>query len=399
MSHDTFIFKGQPWLRTQIPYAVDGRHFTVSIPKAFEEHISVDSSDYAGAILSTILSAVSDGRDGECSPLGTLPEAHDLMSQWCGFDARERWGLRKKTLTNLHTPAASARVGLLFSAGVDSTFTLTWLRQHVSGKIVALSLIHSSDGAPEPVQTALFEDMRSSLAKHDVDLLYAATNVMTCNDRIADLWAFATHGACIAAIGHLLSAKVDRYFLSSSHDYSWVHPWGSHPLLDPLFSSENLLISHFGTEFSRYEKVAFIAEKKLGLSALSVCGHGPRAGRYYNCSKCQKCLRTMVALDACGVKEEATSFDWSQYSPQSLRKLRLEGESELAFAHQTMRATRETRPDISDSLQEAIDRSWLRPILQSVETRIRLKFMIDGRTKKVLLPVKRRFLSALSPIA
>ena len=63
--------------------------------------------------------------------------------------------------------------------------------------------------------------------------------------------------------------------------------FGSHPLLDPLWSTETLAFVHDGCEANRMEKVRRIAESPLLLEGLRVCvdDRGPDV---YNCGSCWK---------------------------------------------------------------------------------------------------------------
>jgi hypothetical protein len=367
----------------------------VSIPQAFTYNLSEPGADFCAEIFDGIAQCVS-GKKFEPSTKGAIGSAQKLLSSWYGFQHLSDVSTgRAAAIDRTFLPIQEAeRIGVFFSGGVDSTFTLSWLRARTKSKIVALSLIHSKDGLPDEAQLRVFEQTRKNLAKLDVELIYVATNVMVVNPRIHDLWAFATHGACHAAIGHLLSRNVDRWFLSSSHDYSALLPWGSHPLLDPLFSSEDVLISHFGTEFTRFQKISEIARAGFDLSSLSVCGKGPQSGAYFNCSTCQKCMRTMVALDLCEVKHQALSFDWAKYSGDSFSRIRLRGKNEVVFANELLRAAVALkRFDIADAVQNSIKGSRTSKVLYSAERAVRMRFPVILKAKPALKKMK-SFLSS-----
>ena len=88
---------------------------------------------------------------------------------------------------------------------------------------------------------------------------------------------------------------LDKVIVPASFSYNQLFSWGSHPVLDPLLSSANTEIIHDGA-VSRIAKTRFLIEKCIDLSNLRVCN----VASDYNCGKCEKCLRTMVAIELLG---------------------------------------------------------------------------------------------------
>jgi hypothetical protein len=74
---------------------------------------------------------------------------------------------------------------------------------------------------------------------------------------------------------------------------------GSNPLTDPLLSSPSFQIVHDGAGFGRIEKLRQLAGWPGAMQHLRVCWQGDELDR--NCCVCEKCLRTMLMLDVCGV--------------------------------------------------------------------------------------------------
>jgi hypothetical protein len=86
-----------------------------------------------------------------------------------------------------------------------------------------------------------------------------------------------------------------------------TRPSGSHPLLDPLWSTETLEVVHDGTEAERTEKIASrIARSKLALRTLRVCFEVENQPK--NCGRCGKCLQTMMCLHVAGALEACSTF-------------------------------------------------------------------------------------------
>jgi len=116
-----------------------------------------------------------------------------------------------------------------------------------------------------------------------------------------------THGGALAALGHLMVEEVERIVIPSSYPYHDPKPWGSHWDLDPLWSSRRLAVEHADATFRRGKKVAAIAGNNAVQHHLHVCtGFKTRTG---NCSKCEKCVRTMIAFSMCGRLADCHAFD------------------------------------------------------------------------------------------
>ena len=107
------------------------------------------------------------------------------------------------------------------------------------------------------------------------------------------------HGPAIASVALLLAPMFGRVFVPSSISYDDSRPCSSHPLVDGLWSTDAVEVVHDGFNANRFEKIAFIAQNSTALRWLRVCN--ARDDRGYNCGRCEKCLRTMVALEALGV--------------------------------------------------------------------------------------------------
>ncbi|MER5264053.1 hypothetical protein ABTZ99_18475 [Actinosynnema sp. NPDC002837] len=197
------------------------------------------------------------------------------------------------------THGAGDAVGLFFTAGVDSFYSLL--------KDVARS------AAPdwEPVTHLLFANferktgawherllarLRHVAARTGKQLLVIDTNVRSLCEPTA-FWP-EYHGAALASVALSLQGLLGRCLIASSDQYRHLPPLGSHPLLDHLFSTEGLEIVHDGAEATRAEKVIRLAgEGDLALDNLCVCWKSEPG---HNCGHCQKCVGTMVALELAG---------------------------------------------------------------------------------------------------
>jgi hypothetical protein len=156
--------------------------------------------------------------------------------------------------------------------------------------------------------------VREVAAAFEKRFVEVETNIRELLDPFAD-WCGAAHGAAMAAVGHLLHRQFDTIYFAAPHTYANLFPCGSHPLLDPLWSTEGLEFVHDGCEATRIEKVALLATSDVCLRNLRVCFKNTNG--IYNCGKCEKCLRTMINLHIVGALEACEAFD----QPLNLRRV------------------------------------------------------------------------------
>jgi len=256
-------------------------------------------------------------------------------------------GLRGERRPNIVAPVGSPAppgggTGLFFSCGVDSFYSL--LRGSSTPDtarapaVADLSLVLAYGFDIRPGNRSLFDKIAQS-ARRVADekghpLVIVETNIRDFSDTRVG-WDFY-HGAALASMGLLLSGRFSTMLIPSTHDFGELVPWGSHPLLDPLWSTETVEFVHHGCEASRTEKVRHIAASPLALATLRVCW--PDWGEQYNCGRCEKCVRTMLALHLAGALSRAETFP-SSLQPRVVRDLQLvTGESSVRFLEDLGRA-------------------------------------------------------------
>ena len=164
-------------------------------------------------------------------------------------------------------------------------------------------------------------------------------------------FAFLSHGAALAATGLLLQKKIKRIVIGSTADFQNLDPWGSHPLVDPLFSTFSTSVIHDGAAYTRLEKTSYVLNEEIVRSTLRVCW-----SQNGNCSRCGKCIRTMATIDSLGLADKVNSFDWSEYSLDRVSSVFLEKKEEDIYFEEICRhAIVNDRPDIANATRNAIE--------------------------------------------
>lgn len=191
---------------------------------------------------------------------------------------------------------------LFFSGGVDSTFSAIRDRD----KLDALVFIHGFDldVRDEEWRRLAAQRVRSSAAAIGLPLIEIETTMSRFMGR-ASSWRVA-YGPALATIALLLQPLFREMNFSSGRAYTRLGATGSHPMLDPLWSTESMEIVHNGGDMERWQKIAYLADNPIAQQHLRICFE--RKSAPYNCGECGKCTTTMITLAALGALDKFDVF-------------------------------------------------------------------------------------------
>ena len=300
---------------------------------------------------------------GAVSPM-LLGRCEELQAMYHSWDL----SLRRCSVRAAHVaapPGPHGRAdGAFFSRGVDSMYSAMAARRHPLGGLVFcsdLDPIHSP-----PVQ-AREEELASEAADAlGLPLTVVSSNIRELTEPILN-WADA-HGAGLAFLALSLGGGFSRMTIPSWADYETLAPCGSHPLLDPLFSTEAVSVEHDATVLTRPGKVGALVENRPDLlPLLKVCFRVDGPG---NCGRCIKCLLTMSCLHAHGALGAATMFP-PEIDVERLGRLRLHAR------RQWVQVCRALAP--ADPVRKAIERALRRTAAPTLRERLRGRMRPAGR--------------------
>ena len=288
----------------------------------------------------------------------------------------------------IHAPVATPTSGerprgtlSSFSGGIDSFFSLLRHRDRVT-HLLSIAGFNTPMGDLDNMRRDL-GPIAQMLGKRHVPV---RTNIRYGDNpltpySITEMMCNMAHGCLLAAVAHLMQHQFDTYIIPASHHYAQLHPYGSHPLTDPLFSSGALRVVHDGAAFDRIERTEFIARSDEALSVLHVCSKDFNVG---NCSTCQKCLRTMATLDLLGARARARTFDWSGYSLDRVSAAWLPTANERAYFIQIEQVARARgRLDLAQSAQTALATSHRRTRKREMRDAVRLFLVRTAKSNPV----------------
>ncbi|MDF1551607.1 MAG: hypothetical protein P1P84_01030 [Deferrisomatales bacterium] len=244
-----------------------------------------------------------------------LADAMALLAHW-GGDAYRPLEIHAPRLGETLFPGRDRSAALLMSGGIDSFAALLTNRQYYPeghpGYVRECLFIHGFEiggvvrrGMKYPVYQRARQALAPVMEAAGTRLVPLYTNVRhLCDDRA--LWLGKFCGAVLAAGGHAFASRWDTLYIGSSYPVAHLVPCGTHPLLEPKYSSRDLPIFHKDLHLSRMDKIRLVADWEVALHNLRVCL--ANVEDRLNCGECEKCLRTMTGLAAVGALERSRAF-------------------------------------------------------------------------------------------
>jgi hypothetical protein len=189
-------------------------------------------------------------------------------------------------------PAPGRGTAAFFSRGVDGFYTVLRNLDRVDSLVYSYGFdVYDSEPRVRTAMSRALDEIASGL---DRPLIVVESNLRRVADQFIGWGRY--HGTFLAALGLTMAPNFERFLVAATFSYLGMIPRGSHPLLDPLWSTEAVEFEHEGVT-TRTAKVTRLAESDLAMRTLRVCWDEAAP---YNCGRCEKCLRTMVNLRIAG---------------------------------------------------------------------------------------------------
>ena len=292
------------------------RRIFFEVPSEFGDGLSTDPESFA---VGCAVPAMSHGErrlaiEGSlCPKVGEgLSGARALLRGWYGerispISIEPSEGFRARM------PAAAPRSALFLSGGIDSLYTLAANRMdfpsdHPASFRDALVVRGFSFFPPDTpragdVWRRSWAAVRTSASAAGASPIPITTNLREIEP---DFDFFARHFVFVlASAAHALARRVTTVTIAADLDIARLFPWGSHPLFHALSGSSAVDVVESGGERTRLDKTRALARRADLLATVVVCQEGPLPGDVLNCGRCEKCVRTLVALMIAGVPESA----------------------------------------------------------------------------------------------
>lgn len=249
-------------------------------------------------------------------------------------------------------PARPGRVAAFFSGGVDSFST-------VLGEpgLTDLIFVRGTDILPRNPHQAGLADRVEARLREAADELGLTLHPVETNVRdLADpLVRWETYfSSAMVAVSLFMAPLFERVLMAGMTDHETQVPIGPARMVDQLWSTERLELVSDGGRFSREDRLRRICRHPVVQKTLRVCWHNPDGA--YNCGRCQKCMLTMLSLEAHGVRRDVSTFP-PALDTAPLAELEFKQRIQMApweDALDTMRAA--SRPDLERELEALVAR-------------------------------------------
>lgn len=283
-------------------YTCDGVDVTAS-PEAFGSWLLLPSLHNRRSL--TIDEPVSETWRANATRLS------DIWTKW--------WGYKPAQLDIATRPdgaPSASEYALAFSCGVDS------FHAFLTGPKPDLLVAIQGFDVPlndEYRMIAFASSVQAVAAETGVRWTTVRTNLRE-HSSAGRPWLWErSHGGALASVAHVLGDRIGRFGIASTYSEGNQHAWGSTIKTDPLFSSDRVSIEHVGAMDHREKKIKLLADNPLAQRHLRVCwANLSKAG---NCSRCGKCLATMLLLAELGSLDDFPVFSGTSSLPVALDAL------------------------------------------------------------------------------
>lgn len=256
------------------------------------------------ALLAGMKSGASIALERAVSPRvwRSLSTIQDVLATW--YPELRRVSVDGSASLPLQPVRNDRGVACFFSGGVDSFYSLLKHRSRITHLVFVYGFDIGLDALD--LRSQVSKRLRQASQELELPLVEIETNLRQFYEGNELPWGQHSHGAALATVALLLHQVFREVIVAASNSYADLHPWGSHPLLDILWSSEATEIVHDGCEADRMAKIVEISRSDVAMRHLRVCWEN-RDGKY-NCGTCDKCLLTAAALSMTGALERCETL-------------------------------------------------------------------------------------------
>lgn len=279
------------------------RNMFFRVNKTHDRLVGKDASPFLASLL---LPAMKSGEDITIE--GSVPErvlnnTKDIMK------VVGKWNIGLKKI-NIETAISNPKntnpkfTGCFFTGGVDSFYTYLKNKKSITHFIT----IHGCDislNNKEFFSQAL-KALRKVAYEENKNIIIVESNYREIIEPVLE-WEWNL-GSALGAVVLFLNPGFKKVYIPSGMKKTQLCPYGTHPDLDPLWSTSKVKIIHDGCEYGRLEKVIHrVSKSSLALRHLRVCCLTLK--NKYNCNECFKCIQTKIELYCAGVLDKAETFD------------------------------------------------------------------------------------------
>lgn len=209
---------------------------------------------------------------------------------------------------------------MLFSGGVDS---LTTYIRHRSEDPFLVSIYGADvDFDNHEAWDTVMKSLERFSNRTESKLMTIRSNFKKINDNIklasyyhkyiiGGWWGGVKHGLALLGLCAPITyiEKIKKLYIAASLSPEFSMPWGSHPDIDNNVRWAGTIVEHDGYELTRQEKMEIIAEYIQKENPELYIRSCYKSTKGVNCSKCEKCSRTITGLEMVGIDPNEHGYD------------------------------------------------------------------------------------------
>jgi hypothetical protein len=250
------------------------------------------------------------------------------------------------------------KTGVFFSGGVDSFFTtLHYDEQATERSLPSVDDLITVWGFDIPIDNQLaFNTVQRDVGRVarllKKDLIVVKTNAR--ETRLSQMHWLSHFGSLLIGVGLSLERRYTNILITSAEGRKYQKPVsGSHPLTDPLLSTSRTTVVHYGEDRDRFERTDFVSHSAIAMDTLRVCWESSSG---VNCGKCDKCYRTMAALDILGRLHQCATLPADEFDASKLERI-YSGHQRAYYLSLREHARDRDRADIVNAIDKSLARS------------------------------------------
>lgn len=323
-----------------------------------------------------------------------LSSALAILKNWCG-DLSGNWNVpRLEAAVGNDAPGGARHIASFYSGGVDATFTL--LRNHASFPdgheariktvmaVYGFDLGHRDYQADLPVFNEYIDQVARVLQRRGVCLVPVYTNLRQLDPR-PGYWGRVYAGLALSAVAQLFPDHFHQVMVGTAGERlntSVQSPSATHPIIHHYTDTEATQVHSPYVEFSRLQRIGEIIEHGDLAGLLRVCFNSSLNSM--NCGKCEKCVRTRVAIHLLG-GDAGKGFNGPALSPDLIESAVIDSQS-ASVDHEELLESLLERQEIELARSESrILKRWYRHRAWKDGTSYR------QRIKRKLISIRDRF--------
>ena len=276
---------------------VDGKKLFFKAPASF--NFKVSANPFLAAMLIPAMQRSADIVIPDEFPVSAkllqgIDELQSILGFW--YPELKRISIKTNRTDTSVSSNNKTGVGCLFSGGLDACYSLIKHADEITKLIYVRGIdLQLENEEVFGVVSKLNNEIAASMGK---ELVIVESNIRFFMRELEQqpLSWYINQAGGLASIS--LAMGLPRIFVSSSNSYDALHPLGSHPLSDPMWSTEDTTVIHTGCDKRRHEKLEEIAKHDAILQRIRVCWHDSD----FNCGVCDKCVHYRVALTIMGLE-------------------------------------------------------------------------------------------------